>query len=181
MYRQAALAFLTGVLFALPASAQTVAVGTGDPAVTADTATAKNVTTTKNVTTAKKLATAKKVATVNVVSGQVSINRGEGFKPVVKTTQANVGDQVMVRPDSQAKIVYAEGCAVDVNPGAVVGVAGSCKVATAKPMLAGLEAPVAAAVAAPIWPYFVGAALIGGAICAGACESNEHHHGASHD
>ena len=77
---------------------------------------------------------------MNVVSGQVSINRGKGFKPVVKTTQANVGDQVMVRPDSQAKIVYSEGCAVEVNPGAVVGVAGSCKVAMAKPMTAGLEA-----------------------------------------
>ena len=133
MYRNAAFTFLTGVLLALPASAQTVAVGTGDRAVTLDTA------TPKNVTTAKKLATAKNVATVNVVSGQASINRGEGFKPVVKTTPANVGDQVMVRPDSQAKIVYAEGCEVEVNPGAVVGVAGSCKVAMAKPMTAGLE------------------------------------------
>ena len=46
MYRKAALAFLTGVLFALPASAQTVAVGTGDPAVTVA---AKNVATAKNL------------------------------------------------------------------------------------------------------------------------------------
>ena len=170
MYRNAAFTFLTGVLLALPASAQTVAVGTGDRAVTLDTA------TPKNVTTAKKLATAKNVATVNVVSGQASINRGEGFKPVVKTTQANVGDQVMVRPDSQAKIVYAEGCEVEVNPGAVVGVAGSCKVAMAKPMTAGLE-PVVAAHPFPWGAAAIGTAVAVGVACIGFCQNDEDHHG----
>jgi hypothetical protein len=172
MYQKTALAFLTGVLFALPASAQTVTVGTGDPAATRETAIAKNVVTTKNV------ATAKNVATVNVVLGQVSINRGEGFKPVVRTTQANVGDQVMVRPDSQAKIVYAEGCEVEVNPGAVVGVAGSCKVAMAKPMTAGLEAaPVVAAQPFPWLAVGAGTALAVGVACIGFCQNDEDHGG----
>ena len=89
-------------------------------------------------------ATVQPVATVEPVAGKVSLNRGQGFKEVTGRAQANAGDQVMVNPGGRAKIVYFEGCMVDVRPGAVVGVAGSCKVAMAKPMTAGLEPVVAA-------------------------------------
>ena len=81
------------------------------------------------------------VATVEPVAGQVSLSRGDGFKGIKGPTNAQVGDQVMVSTRSRAKIVYLEGCVIDVNPGAVVGVAPSCKVAMAKPMMAGLELP----------------------------------------
>ena len=95
-------------------------------------------------------ATVQPVATVEPVAGKVSLNRGQGFKEVTGRAQANTGDQVMVNPGGRAKIVYLEGCMVDVRPGAVVGIAGSCKVAMAKPMTAGLE-PVVAAPAAFPW------------------------------
>ena len=100
-------------------------------------------------------ATVQPVATVEPVAGKVSLNRGQGFKEVTGRAQANAGDQVMVNPGGRAKIVYLEGCMVDVRPGAVVGIAGSCKVAMAKPMTAGLEPVVARTrfpwVAAAVW------------------------------
>jgi hypothetical protein len=124
------------------------------------------------------------VATVEPVAGQVSFSRGHGFNEITGPTRANVGDQVMASIRGHAKIVYSEGCVVDVYPGAVVGVAGSCKVAAAKPMMAGLAcdpstdpkclAPVPAA-AAPLWPLLAGAALAVGAACVGFCASEEHH------
>ena len=59
-------------------------------------------------------------ATVDSVRGQVSINRGDGFRRVTGTVQANIGDSVMVSPNGKARVVYPDGCAVEVNPGAVV-------------------------------------------------------------
>jgi hypothetical protein len=90
-------------------------------------------------------------ATVEVVEGQVSINRGHGFQQVAGTADAYASDSVMANPGGRGKIVYPDGCVVDVYPGAVVTVEdrdpkalpGPCKVA-----------------GAPIWPYVAGAALI---------------------
>ena len=116
-------------------------------------------------------ATVQPVATVEPVAGKVSLNRGQGFKEVTGRAQANAGDQVMVNPGGRAKIVYLEGCMVDVRPGAVVGIAGSCKVAMAKPMTAGLE-PVVAAPTFTIWPLLAGVALAAAASCVGWCPSD---------
>lgn len=59
-------------------------------------------------------------ATVDSVRGQVSINRGDGFRRVTGTIQANTGDSVMVSPKGRARVVYPDGCALNVDPGAVV-------------------------------------------------------------
>src|SRR5512132_4369308 len=105
-------------------------------------------------------ATVQPVATVEPVAGKVSLNRGQGFKEVTGRAQVNAGDQVMVNPGGRAKIAYFEGCMVDVRPGAVVGIAGSCKVAMAKPMMAGLEPVVAAPRGFP-WLTVIGGAALG--------------------
>jgi hypothetical protein len=119
----------------------------------------------------------KPVATVEPVAGQVSLSRGHGFKGIEGPTKAQVGDQVMVSTNSSAKIVYFEGCVIDVIPGAVVGVAPSCKVAMAKPMTAGLEAaPVVATQPFPWVAVGVGTALAVGAACIGFCQNEDHHH-----
>jgi hypothetical protein len=70
----------------------------------------------------------------------------------------------MAAPGSRAKILYSDGCAVDVYPGAVVTVPEKCY----KPMTAGLEAaPVVAAPYAGIpWVPILGAAAV---IGVGAC------------
>lgn len=66
------------------------------------------------------LATACSAASIEPVQGQVSVNRGKGFEPVISRTDAKVGDSVMVSPDGAAVIAYADGCKVDVHPGAVM-------------------------------------------------------------
>jgi len=55
--------------------------------------------------------------------GDLSINQGQGFKPITGSTTANVGDSVMVGPGGSATIVYDDGCKVNVKPGAVASIA----------------------------------------------------------
>jgi hypothetical protein len=55
--------------------------------------------------------------------GNLTINRGQGFKPVTAAVNANVGDSVMVGPGGSAIVVYEDGCKVDVRPGAVTTIA----------------------------------------------------------
>jgi hypothetical protein len=108
-------------------------------------------------------------ATVQVVQGKVSVNQGQGYKQVGAASAVSTGDRVMAAPGSRAKILYSDGCAVDVYPGAVVTVPEKCY----QPMTAGLEAaPVAAAV--PWVPIVGAAAVIGVGVCAvSGCFRNE--------
>jgi hypothetical protein len=123
---------------------------------------------------------ASSAATVKIIQGQVSINRGDGFKPATGTVEARVGDLVMANPGGKGRIVYSGGCVVDVYPGAVVAVQpGSCKV---KPMLLGqscdpkeLNCGIPAAPGTPFWVDAVGAGLIVAATCVGWCPGKEHH------
>jgi hypothetical protein len=56
-------------------------------------------------------------------TGDLTINQGQGFKPVTSSATANVGDSVMVGPGGSATIVYDDGCKVGVKPGAVATIA----------------------------------------------------------
>jgi hypothetical protein len=62
-------------------------------------------------------------ATVNATSGQVLINRGEGYTMVAGSTQAKAGDTIVVNPGGSAQIVYPDGCVIDVSPGSVAAIA----------------------------------------------------------
>jgi len=53
-------------------------------------------------------------------TGEVSINRGDGFKAVLGASQAKSGDTVIVSPDGSARVVYNGQCSVPVKPGSVV-------------------------------------------------------------
>jgi hypothetical protein len=55
--------------------------------------------------------------------GDLTINQGQGFKPVASRSNANIGDSVMVGPGGSATLTYEDGCKVNVQPGAVVTVA----------------------------------------------------------
>ena len=123
-------------------------------------------------------------ATVEVIQGQVSINRGSGFQPATGATQANFGDFVMASPGGKGRIVYSGACAVDVYPGAVVAVRqGACTVA--KPMMLGpacdpsRDDKCLAPPPAPGTPWYVipAAAVLGAAAaCVGFCQEEEHEH-----
>jgi hypothetical protein len=52
--------------------------------------------------------------------GDLTINQGQGFRPVKSRAVANVGDSVMVGPGGSATVVYDDGCRATVQPGAVV-------------------------------------------------------------
>jgi hypothetical protein len=56
-------------------------------------------------------------------TGDLTINRGQGFKPAKKGAQVKVGDRVMVGPGGAATVVYDDGCKVDVQPGSVTTIA----------------------------------------------------------
>jgi hypothetical protein len=62
-------------------------------------------------------------ATIEPGFGDLTINTGQGFKPVKERTYANAGDSVMVGPSGSATVVYEDGCKVPVRPGAVVTIA----------------------------------------------------------
>jgi hypothetical protein len=114
-------------------------------------------------------------ATVQVVQGKVSVNQGQGYKQVGAASAVSTGDRVMAAPGSRAKILYSDGCAVDVYPGAVVTVPEKCY----QPMTAGLEAAPAAEAAGIPWVPIVGAAaVIGVGACAvSGCFRDEDHNG----
>ena len=116
-------------------------------------------------------------ATVQIVQGKVSVNQGQGYKQIAAASAVSTGDKVMAAPGGRGRIVYADGCAVDVYPGAVVTVPEKCY----QPMRAGLEeAPVAAPI--PWVPLVAGAAIIAVGACAasGCFNEQEKEHITSH-
>jgi len=102
-------------------------------------------------------------------TGGVAISHGFGFQQIGGRTEVTAGDSVIASPGGHAKIVYANGCVVDVNPGAVVTVqeTSPCK-AGALPVGGGHVG----------W-YVVGAAVVGGAVAGivlGTSSSSHEHH-----
>jgi len=62
-------------------------------------------------------------ATVTSEQGEVLVNRGSGYKPVTRPTQVTAGNQVMVRPKGRGRVVFPDGCTVNVSPGVVFTIA----------------------------------------------------------
>jgi hypothetical protein len=124
------------------------------------------------------LCSAASAATVDSLKGRVLLNRGDGFQVLAAPTSANPGDTVMASPGGNAKIRYADGCVIDVHPGAVVSV-GEKSPCTA-PYLAGLEGPVVQ----PRPPFLlIGAGIAAvtlGALCGNDVICEEEHHRRRH-
>lgn len=68
-------------------------------------------------------ASAAQAATVSVMSGPVSLNKGNGFKAIGSSASAAGGDLVMAGAGGQAEITYEDGCKQAVNSGETVSVA----------------------------------------------------------
>jgi hypothetical protein len=64
-------------------------------------------------------ASAASAATVGSITGEVSVNRGDGFRRISNSSTARSGDSVMVGSNSSAQVSYDDGCVVNINPGAV--------------------------------------------------------------
>ena len=59
-------------------------------------------------------------ATVSPMQGTVSVNRGDGYLPITGSSEISTGDTVMVSPEGRAGVTYADGCRIEIRPGAVV-------------------------------------------------------------
>jgi hypothetical protein len=69
------------------------------------------------------VASAAQAATVTPERGEVLLNRGKGFVPVLQPTEAAPGDRIMARPRGAGRVAFADGCIVTVVPGAILTVA----------------------------------------------------------
>ena len=58
-------------------------------------------------------------ATIENISGVVMVNKGNGFKKVSTSQQVGTGDSVLAQSGGSARIVYANGCSITVEPGNV--------------------------------------------------------------
>ena len=72
---------------------------------------------------AVSIASPSSAAMLEAIAGQVSVNRGSGFQPVSGVVNVEAGDAVMVSPGGSARVIYADGCPINVSPGSVTRVA----------------------------------------------------------
>lgn len=101
------------------------------------------------------LGTTVEAATVNVVSGPISVNKGNGFKAIRHSATAMAGDLVLAGTGGSAEITYDDGCKQTVNSGETVSISAPspCKMGT-------LDDPMSNLVLTGL----VGAAVAGGII-----------------
>jgi len=64
-----------------------------------------------------------RAASLQHLSGNVLVNKGDGFKSAINAGALEPGDRVLAQPGAKAQIVYDAQCAVQVEPGLVVSVA----------------------------------------------------------
>ena len=101
--------------------------------------------------------------------GAVMISRGKGFSPLTAPTTANPGDSVMAFTGGHAKIIYPDGCTIDVNDGGAVVV-----VSETSPCKAGVALPTLSP-----GTYVVGAVIVGGGVAAAILSGGGGNEGAS--
>lgn len=93
-------------------------------------------------------------ATISVTQGSVSVNTGNGFRPVTGSATINPGDRIMIPPNGQATVVFNDGCSVQLSTAQTLIVPQASPCATA-----GQNNPLANA-----GGWIVGGAVVGGGI-----------------
>jgi hypothetical protein len=58
-------------------------------------------------------------ALLDSIHGGVRINRGNGYVAVRDAIEAKTGDSIMAAAKGRARLVYSDGCVVDIQPGSV--------------------------------------------------------------
>ena len=111
------------------------------------------------------VAHAAQAATVSIVpqegtkQGNLFLNSGRGYAPIVTVTTAHTGDTLMASGTGRAFVIYEDGCKVEVSAETeVVSVqeTSPCKGALIPEMSRGMG----------VGKYVIGAALVGGAVAA---------------
>ena len=106
-------------------------------------------------------------ATLQPIEGKISVNTGAGFQPVSGEVNIKTGDTVMVSPEGSARIIYADGCAINVRPGAVVTIGQGSPCAAVPMGLTKTKDTI------PADHYLIGGALVVGAVVGGIVLLND--------
>lgn len=85
------------------------------------------------------------------------LNRGDGYRLISGQAEASIGDTVVANPGASGKIVYPDGCVVDLKPVTVATIAPQSPCTTGS----------AAAPSGNNNMLLVGAAVAGGGVAAG--------------
>lgn len=100
-------------------------------------------------------------AIVQVVSGEILVNEGAGYKQAPSDRPVKAGDQVMVKGDGKARIIYSNGCFVEVPRGVVrvVLTEDQCQVgnSVSNTTTSGFAGPTTSQI-------LIGGAVVGGAV-----------------
>ena len=112
------------------------------------------------------LATPALGASVQSIQGEISINRGDGFRAVTAPIQTRAGDLVRAQRSSYAKVVYDDGCVVEVKPSRVV------RVSAISPCKAGYVIGNQGFVN-NLGPFALGTAAAFTAFCISACDDDD--------
>ncbi len=62
------------------------------------------------------------VAEVSPVRGEILVNAGGGFRAITGAAPLQSGDATFARSKALGRLVYADGCSIDVAPGSVIWV-----------------------------------------------------------
>jgi hypothetical protein len=115
-------------------------------------------------------------ATLDGVTGNVVINRGDGFQRVVGTTKARAGDLIVAHATGRAILTYEDGCLVKIRPGPVVRV-GAKSPCTAAYSLGGdynlKDGGEPPGFISQLAPFGIGAAAAFTAFCISACGDDD--------
>jgi hypothetical protein len=108
-------------------------------------------------------ATEATIAQASSVKGSVAVNQGGRIVPLTSATALKAGDRIVAMEDGQARVQFADGCAIDVGSSAVATIgaqspcAGSQLVKSSAPMQFGEPASMVlgvVAVALVVWGVF---------------------------
>jgi hypothetical protein len=61
---------------------------------------------------------------ITFTRGEVFVNHGSGFTPVTGHDELGIGDTVFAKPNSQAQIVFGDGCRFTVESGSALMIHG---------------------------------------------------------
>ena len=98
-------------------------------------------------------------APIATVAGSALVNQGAGFVPATDKTVLKTGDRVMGLKGSKARLVYANGCQINLS-GSAATVSGAAQRCASKDLDKTVEA--GGADAGLILPIVVGAGLVAG-------------------
>jgi hypothetical protein len=141
---------------------------------------------------------AAKAATLEISQGEVLLSQGSGYRVVQGAMELQVGDTVVGKPGSAARIIFADGCSIHLRMGMVFTVEGQSPCGGG----AAAKASQAHAISPPesedaldsadnwkagtttlavtddtqtnIWPYVLGAAVAGGIAAAASTLGGGH-------